>query len=126
MNQGEDSSLRFPNPQQGDAESAPARRMFLFEAGWRIGVKTGSHREFCHLMVPGQDFYHRIMDREVYLFRNGEKLCLPCALRRGLITPEPKQLREAVVPFSADLEAIPLEIDVRRIERANESSFADR
>jgi hypothetical protein len=100
--------------------------MFLVEAGWRIGVKTGSHREFCHAMRAGQDFYHRLGDREVFVFRDPEKLCLPCAARRGLIASEPKQLREAVVPFSADLEAIPLELDVRRIERGNESSFADR
>jgi hypothetical protein len=104
----------------------PARRMFLFEPGWRIGVKTGSEREFCHMMVPGQDFYHRLRDREVFLFRNGEKLCLLCAARRGLIAFEPKQLREVMLPISADLEAIPLELDVSRIMLAEKSPHADR
>jgi hypothetical protein len=126
MNPAEDSSLQSAISAQGDAEIASARRMFLFEPGWRIGVKTGSHREFCYMIGPGQDFYHRLVDRELFLFRNGEKLCLPCAARRGLIAFEPKQLREAVVPFSADLEALPLELDVRRIERAKGSSWADR
>ena len=64
-------------------EVALVRRLFVFEGGWRAGVKTGSHREFCHMMAPGQDFYHRLVDGEIFLIRDSEKVCLPCAARRG-------------------------------------------
>jgi hypothetical protein len=84
--------------------------MFVFERGWSAGVKTGSHREHCHMIAPGQDFYHRLGDGEVYLYQGSEKLCLSCAFRRGLIALEPRQLREAVVPVVEDLDSLPLEI----------------
>jgi hypothetical protein len=126
MNQAGGSLHRAHLSDQGDPEVALPRRMFLFERGWRIGVNAGNHRSFCHVMALGQDFYHRIVDGEVFLFHNEEKLCLACAARRGLVTFEPKQLREAVVPLPADLEAIPLELDVSSIKRAAESSYADR
>jgi len=69
-------------------------RIFLFEPGWRIARKSGSEREFCYLMAPGQDFYHRLMDGEVFLHRSDEKICLPCAARRGLLSYDPKSLRD--------------------------------
>jgi hypothetical protein len=105
------------NPQTaapGSSDGIPAaapRRMFVFERGWTVGMKTGSHRELCHMMAPGQDFYHRLGDGEVYVQQGTEKLCLSCAFRRGLLAFEPKQLREAVVPFVDDLEAVPLDVD---------------
>jgi hypothetical protein len=126
MNPAVGSSNQPSIPSQVDVDVAPPRRMFLFERGWRIAVNTASHREFCHLMAPGQDFYHRIVASEVFVFHNEEKLCLACAARRGLITFEPKPLRDAVGPLPADQDTIPLELDVTNVKRASESSFADR
>ena len=93
--------------------------MFIFEAGWRVGVKTGSTRELCYMIAPGQDYYHRLLDGEIFLVRDGERLCLACASRRGLISFEPKQLRESIVSVPADLEALPLELDWRDAKRSN-------
>ena len=105
-------------PDQSDShdgeEAAPVRRLFVFEAGWQAGVKTGSHRQFCHTMAPGEDFYHRLVDGEIYLVRDSEKICLPCAARRGLVATERKTLREVVVAVPADHDTIPLDIDARR------------
>ncbi len=126
MNPAEGSLHPEPMPAQGDADVVLPRRMFLYERGWRIGVNAGSHRSFCHTMAPGQDFYHRIASGEVFVFHNEEKLCLACAARRGLVTFEPKQLRDVVLPLAADLDAIPLELDVGAIKRASGSSYADR
>lgn len=67
-------------------------RLFLKEAGWSVRLKPGSDREFCHQMAPGQDFYHRLAAGEVYLVRGDEKLCLPCAARRGLFESKPRGL----------------------------------
>ena len=84
--------------------------MFIFERGWNIAIKTGSHRELCHMMAPGQDFYHRIGDGEVFVSQGTEKLCLACAYRRGLIAFEPKRLRESIAPGIEDLDEMPLDI----------------
>jgi hypothetical protein len=98
------------DPSDDSREIPAVRRMYLSEPGWRIGVKTGSDREFCYMMMPGQDFYHRLLDGEIFLHRHQEKLCLACASRRGLLVAEPRRLREAVVPLPADEESIPLEL----------------
>lgn len=71
-----------------------AHRLFLHEPGWRVALKVGSTREFCYAMAPGQDFYHRLLDGEVYLFTSEERLCLACAERRGLLSYQPKGLRD--------------------------------
>jgi hypothetical protein len=118
MNQPPGFSDQPSLPTQSEEVEQP-RRMFLFESGWRIGIKSGSSREFCYMMHPGQDFYHRLLDGEIFLVRAEERLCLACALRRGLIAFEPKRLRESIVGVPADLEAIPLEVDWRAVERMN-------
>jgi hypothetical protein len=102
-----------PPPSDPEQEVATTRRMFVFESGWRAGVKTGSTRELCYMMAPGQDFYHRLLDGEIFLVRDGERLCLSCAHRRGLISFGPKQLRDAIVPVPIDGEVLPLEVDWR-------------
>jgi len=101
-----------------DSPSFPQSRMYLAEPGWRIGVKVGSEREFCYNRAPGQDFYHRLLDGEVFLQRAEEKLCVACASRRGLFATEPKQLREAIIPLPADMEAIPLDLGWHDAERS--------
>jgi hypothetical protein len=118
MNPTSGSSIQPSLPTQ-DAEIAASRRMFIFEPGWRVGVKTGSTRELCYMTAPGQDYYHRLLDGEVFLVRDGERLCLSCASRRGLISFEPKQLREGLVSVPADRETMPLELDWRDVNRSN-------
>jgi hypothetical protein len=89
-------NTRDPSPPPDRGESA---RVFLHEPGWRIGHKVGSTREFCYMMAPGQDYYHRLLDGEVYVFNNEERLCFACAERRGLLSREAKALREPLSPL---------------------------
>ena len=77
MNQAPGSSQPAPSYQAPDDEDRAARRMFIFEAGWRVGVKTGSQREFCYMMAPGQDYYHRLLDGEIFLVRDDEGCASP-------------------------------------------------
>lgn len=77
-------------------EAALIPRLFVREPGWHVHQKVGSIKEHCYMTAPGQDFYHRLTDGEVYLQRGEEKLCLRCADRRGLLTFEPKRLGRAV------------------------------
>jgi hypothetical protein len=118
MNQPSGFSAQPPLPAQDD-ERVPPRRMFIYESGWRVGVKTGSTRELCYMIAPGQDFYHRLLDGEMFLVRGGERLCFSCASRRGLISFERKQLRESIVAVPADQDALPLELDWRDAKQAN-------
>jgi hypothetical protein len=119
------SQQDLPPAQDQEGIAAP-HRMFLFEPGWKIGVKTGSHREFCYMVAPGQDYYHRLIDKEIFLFHQDEKLCLACAMRRGLIAFQPKRLREGIVAVPADLDAIPLELGWTGARGRSESSPPER
>ena len=53
------------------------------EPGWRVEMKVGNERAFCYMMAPGQDYYHRFYDGEIYLKRGDERICMACAQRRG-------------------------------------------
>lgn len=102
------------DPSRPDPVDDPTpRRLFLHEPGWRVSLKVGSQREFCYMMNPGQDYYHRLHDGEVYLQRGDgeERLCLACAERRGLLSLEPKGLREPLGSFIFDVESSTIEIE---------------
>ncbi len=71
-------------------------RIFLREPGWHVTVKVGSEKTYCYQMLPGEDFYHRLYDGELMVNRGDERLCIPCAERRGLITFAPRPLRDQV------------------------------
>jgi hypothetical protein len=95
--------MNADRPRPAPADHPAPRRLYLHEPGWQVGLKIGSERELCSTMAPGQDFYHRLSDGEVYLYRNEERICVACAERRGLLAYEPRYLREPVVAL--DLEA---------------------
>ncbi len=122
MNHATDPLYR-PRPSNDDhdqddvREPVAAGRMYLAEPGWRIGVKSGSDREFCYMVAPGQDFYHRLHDGEVFLHRHDEKLCLACASRRGLLVGEPRRLRDLPMAPPRETEGLSFEVgwyDVKR------------
>jgi hypothetical protein len=99
-------SVLPPIDEETAHESPP--KLYVFEPGWRVSIKHGSHREFCYMMAPGQDYYHRLLDGELYLHHGDERLCLSCAARRGIITYEPKRLRNPIDPSLADLSDLPI------------------
>lgn len=103
----------------GSADKPDAHRLFLHEPGWRVTLKVGSTREFCYAMAPGQDYYHRLLDGEVFLHNNEERLCLACAERRGLLSYQPKGLREPE-PIIAILDETDEGIGVYRRETDRE------
>lgn len=92
-------------------ERGASGRLFIFDAGWQTAVKASSLREFCTAMAPGQDFYHSLLANEIYVHHGTEKLCLACAIRRGIVVFEAKRLREAVVVPRAGTEDVPIDVD---------------
>jgi hypothetical protein len=90
-------------PDDARENDALLPRVFLREPGWQVGMKIGSEKTFCYQITPGEDFYHRLHDGEILVSRGEEKLCLPCAGRRGLLTFEPRILRDKTAGL--DVEA---------------------
>lgn len=97
------------DPTPADEGPSP-RRLFVFEPGWKVGMKVGSVREFCYKMAPGQDFYHRLCDGEIFLQRGDERICLACAERSGVLAYEPKGLREPHDALGFDVEGDDLDV----------------
>lgn len=107
-----------PNDRK-NVDSLP--RIFVFEPGWQVARKSGSERDFCYMMAPGKDYYHRLMDGELYLVRAEEKLCLPCAARRGLLSYDPKSLRDPIPGMNLAVDALLEGFDVVRREDGDSS-----
>jgi hypothetical protein len=96
-----------PDPDRPDLQETttpPARRLFMREPGWKVALKVGSERNFCYMMTPGQGYYHRLLDGEIYVFNGEERICLACAVRRGLLSFEAHALGGGVVTF-LDIDA---------------------
>src|SRR5437868_2801513 len=93
---------RISPPRENPAPGGSSARLFVFEPGWRVSIKRDSNREFCHMMAPGQNYYHRLLDGELFLHQGDERLCLSCAARRGLMAFEPRLLRNPIDHSLAD------------------------
>ena len=62
-------------------------RLYLPDTGdWEACIKRDSDKIYCYQKSPGQDYYHLILSGEIFLKNGNEKLCLACALRRGVVT----------------------------------------
>ncbi len=55
---------------------------------WNIHIKRDSERYFCYSKHPGEDWFHLLLNGEIYLTRQHEKYCLRCALRMGFLTED--------------------------------------
>ena len=66
-------------------------------------------REFCYTIAPGEDYYHRLLDGEIYLFKADEKaLPRPAPSTPGppLRCTSPKLLREPVAGVNVVIDAM--------------------
>ena len=104
---------REPEPPPPSPE-IPPRRLFLREPGWRVALKVGSERAFCYMMEPGKDYYHRLLDGEIFVYHDDERICLACAVRRGLLSYEarglggqPLSLLNLDSPTSSQFDVLP-------------------
>ena len=109
--------IRDPNaplPDRNEPNEPIVPRVFLREPGWKVAMKVGSDREFCHNIAPGEDAYHRLSDGELFIYSPDERLCLPCADRRGLLHYEPKGLRKPMRTLEVGGPAQPGETFIMR------------
>lgn len=54
--------------------------------GWSVHIKSDWENEFCFTANPGENFFHSLLNGELYLKRGNEKFCLNCAVRQGFLT----------------------------------------
>lgn len=84
-----DHPLGFTSPAKPNAGEEPDRRLYVPNAdGWQARVKQGWEKQYCYSKAPGEDFFHLILNGEIFLEHADEKLCLTCALRRGILTTD--------------------------------------
>ncbi|MCA9116644.1 MAG: hypothetical protein KDA79_16300 [Planctomycetaceae bacterium] len=69
------------------AAGEPDVRLYaLHPDGWDVRIKSTWEKEYCHARLPGEEHFHLLLCGEIFLAQGGEKFCLQCALRRGVIT----------------------------------------
>ncbi len=69
------------------ANDADDARLYVPDTdGWKAVIKHDSEKQYCYQKRPGEDFFHLILNGEIYLISGDEKLCLQCAVRRGVAT----------------------------------------
>lgn len=69
-------------------QHAQDRRLYVpHSQSWQVGIQTGA-RAYCGLRQPGEDWFHLLVNGEIYLQLGSDKMCLNCALRQGYITAD--------------------------------------
>jgi hypothetical protein len=74
-----------PTKDQPDRAGEDIRLYLPFPEGWQARVKHGWEKEYCFQKNPGEDYFHLILNGEIYLENGDERYCLNCAFRRGVI-----------------------------------------
>lgn len=55
---------------------------------WTAQLKYDTSKIYCYSRNPGEDYFHLILNGEIYLVHDDEKYCLSCALRLGVATQD--------------------------------------
>ncbi len=67
----------------------PDTRLYVADhEDWDVHIKRDSERLFCYSKHPGEDWFHLLLNGEIYVSRQHEKYCLRCALRMGFLTED--------------------------------------
>jgi hypothetical protein len=64
------------------------RLYFPDHAEWDVKIKRDSERIYCYAKLPGEDWFHLILNGEIYVTRQHERYCLRCALRMKFLTQD--------------------------------------
>jgi len=83
-----DTELKVP-AESRDLDPIPDSRLYLPDhEEWDVYIKRDSERLFCYSKHPGEDWFHLLLNGEIYVARQHEKYCLRCALRMGFLTED--------------------------------------
>lgn len=73
---------------RSDEETVDCRLYVPHPEGWKAQIKVGWEKHYCYAKNPGEDYFHLILNGEIFLSNGDEKLCLRCAARQGIITTD--------------------------------------
>ncbi|QDT32402.1 hypothetical protein [Thalassoglobus polymorphus] len=59
-----------------------------YPEGWKAHIKQGWEKQYCYAKNEGEDFFHLILNGEIFLVHGDEKYCLNCAMKQGILTSE--------------------------------------
>jgi len=77
------------NSSAAPLDPIPDTRLYVPDhEDWDVHIKRDSERYFCYSKHPGEDWFHLILNGEIYVSHQHEKYCLRCALRMGSLTED--------------------------------------
>ena len=77
------------NSSVAPVDPIPDTRLYVPDhEDWEVHIKRDSERYFCYSKHPGEDWFHLILNGEIYVSHQHEKYCLRCALRMGSLTED--------------------------------------
>ncbi len=77
------------NSSAPSVDPIPDTRLYVPDhEDWDVHIKRDSERYFCYSKHPGEDWFHLILNGEIYVSHQHEKYCLRCALRMGSLTED--------------------------------------
>lgn len=112
MSNGSSPEIPSQSPMSNAPTSKREARLYVPDhEGWEAAIKRDWTKEYCFSQNPGENYYHLLMSGEIYLQRAGEKYCLSCALRHGVITTDrtywqkgPSSVSDTPITFIVDEE----------------------
>ena len=76
-------------PSAPTVDPIPDTRLYVPDhEDWDVHLKRDSERYFCYSKHPGEEWFHLILNGEIYVARQHEKYFLRCALRMGFLTED--------------------------------------
>ena len=84
-----ESSIIDSRTADSSIDPIPDTRLYVPDnEDWDVHIKRDSERLFCYSKHPGEDWFHLLLNGEIYVSRQHEKYCLRCALRMGFLTED--------------------------------------
>lgn len=74
-------------PAENDSTSVDRRLYLPTPEGWEIKIHSGP-RDYCYYRNPGEEWFHLLIDGELYLEYGNERICLNCACRQGILVED--------------------------------------
>jgi len=68
------------------AQPADRRLYVPHNDGWNAIVKPNATKEYCYYRNPDEEHFHLLQIGEIYIEKGGEKVCMNCAVRQGILT----------------------------------------
>jgi hypothetical protein len=82
-------SLTSPKRSRRKSFRILSRNLYVPEQEeWHVHIKRDSEKIYCYAKLPGEDWFHMLLNGEIYVSRQHEKYCLRCALRHGYLTED--------------------------------------